>query len=483
MQLPADIPSLFKVSRFLKTSRMGFLVIAISRAASKLSIASLLRAFELAALWGTIILIPLRLRLFTLARPRAPIYADFTDFILFASDIFLILALFFWMLSVAVRPRPLTLGPRFLTLPLAGILLFSLVSIPFSIDTSLSLYHFIRMLLLFGFYLFLLNEIKDLKLVIFPVGIQVFIQSVTAVLQVLGQRSIGLSFLGELELDPSWSGVSIVWAEGIRSLRAYGLTDHPNILGGCLSFGLILIAYGYLSSAAWRRTLFSALFCLGILGIFYTFSRAAWLSAALGLTLLGLWQIRNGRIQQIGSYLGLLAAGLIVLAPFLLHNLSYVGVRLNQQGSFTQNDHEKQAIGERMILNRNANNIFLAEPFTGVGLGAFPIALQAQQPDYPYNFQPAHIVLLDVAAETGIFGASFYLLVIISPWVAIWLNRNRLAFNAALLAASSLLLATMVVGFFDYYTWLLNAGRLWQWLAWGLWAGIYSISLREESHA
>jgi O-antigen ligase len=302
------------------------------------------------------------------------------------------------------------MGPLFLTLPITGILLFSLISTLFSIDGSLSLYHLIRMLLLFGFYLFLLNEIDDLKLVLFPVGAQIFIQSVTAVLQVLGQQSIGLSFLGELDLDPSWSGVSIVWAEGIRSLRAYGLTDHPNILGGCLSFGLILIAYGYLTTAAWRRTLLTALFSLGVLGLFYTFSRAAWLSAALGLTLLGVWQLRKGRIRQLASYLGLVAASLIALAPFFLHNLPYVGVRLNQQGSFAQNAHEKQAIGERIILNRNANNIFLAEPFTGVGLGAFPIALQAHRPDYPYNFQPAHIVLLDVAAETGFFGALFYLL-------------------------------------------------------------------------
>lgn len=445
--------------------------------------AAFLRTLEVAALWVTIILIPLRLRIFAFARPRAPIYADFTDFILFASDIFLILTLILWILSLVVKPRAIWLGPRFLTLPIAGILLSSLISTPFSVDIWLSLYHFIRLLLLFGFYLFLLNEIDDLKLVLFPAGLQILIQSVTAILQVLGQRSLGLSILGELALDPAWSGVSIVWAEGVRSLRAYGLTDHPNILGGCLSFGLILIAYGYLSTATWKRTLFTAIFCLGILGIFYTFSRAAWLSTALGLILLGLWHIRKARFPQLGSYLGLVAASLIVLAPFLLHNLPYVAARLNQQNSFTQNAHERQAIGERIILNRNANNIFLAEPFTGVGVGAFPIALQAHQPDYPYNYQPAHTVLLDVAAETGIFGALFYLIAILSPWTAMWLNRDRLKFSPALIAVSSMLLSTTVVGFFDYYTWLLNAGRLWQWLIWGLWAALYSISLREESHA
>ena len=43
-------------------------------------------------------------------------------------------------------------------------------------------------------------------------------------------------------LDPTQSGVSIVAASGgSRLLRAYGLTDHPNILGGCLAFGLLLL--------------------------------------------------------------------------------------------------------------------------------------------------------------------------------------------------------------------------------------------------
>jgi hypothetical protein len=41
------------------------------------------------------------------------------------------------------------------------------------------------------------------------------------------------------------------------------------------------------------------------------------------------------------------------------------------------------------------------------------------------------------------------------------------------LTAIALLLSITIVGFFDYYTWLLVPGRLWQWLAWGLWAAAY----------
>jgi len=42
------------------------------------------------------------------------------------------------------------------------------------------------------------------------------------------------------------------------------------------------------------------------------------------------------------------------------------------------------------------------------------------------------------------------------------------------------LLAIYVVGLFDYYTWVLAPGRLWQWLAWGLWASFYTSASGKE---
>ena len=60
--------------------------------------------------------------------------------------------------------------------------------------------------------------------------------------------------------------------------------------------------------------------------------------------------------------------------------------------------------------------------------------------------------------------------------------------HAALIAiqsvgASGLLLALTLVGLFDYYTWLLVPGRLWQWLAWGLWAVAFQAALSDKQHA
>ena len=90
------------------------------------------------------------------------------------------------------------------------------------------------------------------------------------------------------------------------------------------------------------------------------------------------------------------------------------------------------------------------------------------------------MVLLDAAAETGLFGTLFYLVLLAAPWLALLLRRKQVNFSPSLVGASALLLAVSLVGLFDYYTWLLVPGRLLAWLAWGLWACFYSTAQRSE---
>jgi O-antigen ligase len=131
-------------------------------------------------------------------------------------------------------------------------------------------------------------------------------------------------------------------------------------------------------------------------------------------------------------------------------------------------------------LNDAANAMFIENPITGVGIGAFPVALQEQSPDFEYDYQPAHFVLLLAAAETGLLGALFYFLAITFPWVALWLSRNEPGLRLDFAAASAALAGVIVIGLFDYYPWLLAPGRLWHWILWGIWAGLYQ--RRRRSH-
>ena len=130
---------------------------------------------------------------------------------------------------------------------------------------------------------YVLNEVDDIERLAVPLMAMVVVQAVVAIGQVVTQRSLGLTVLGEQVLVPADGGVSIVAAaDGTCSLRAYGLTDHPNILGGILAFALIIL--GSVRGLAGRRsTARWVVFALGVVALFLTFSRAAWIAYAVGV--------------------------------------------------------------------------------------------------------------------------------------------------------------------------------------------------------
>jgi O-antigen ligase len=420
-----------------------------------------------------IVALPFRSRLVLAARPLEPVYTDYTNWLLFPSDVFMVATLVFWLLGLALNPRRLAAGPTFLFWPIVGMTGVGVASIVFSVDPLLSLYHSVRLALLLGLYLYVINEIKTLNEIVLPIALQVLIQATVGIAQVLRQHSVGLWWLGEYNLDPAAKGISVVVAGGVRALRAYGLTDHPNILGGCLAFALLVIAAWYLASDTPWRALTSSLFALGVVGLLLTFSRSAWVAMSGGLVLVAGLLLKTRQRRTLLDGLGLLGAALIVMVPFAWQNAGYLGVRLNQSDSFTRVATENRSITERSVLLDAAIEILAGHVWTGVGLGAFPTALHGAYSDFPFDYQPPHIVLLDVAAEIGIFGALFYLISMVGPWLALWRNRRRLTFSPALIGASGVLLAVTLVGFFDYYTWLIAPGRLWQWLIWGLWGAVY----------
>lgn len=409
------------------------------------NVGSILDRLGLFAFGVTLILSPFRMRFVMQARPIPPIYKDYTDFMLFGSDVFLLILLAFWMASRLFNSRRLSYGPAFLTIPIIGVILTGFASTIFSIDPALSLYHSIRLLILFGLYLYVINEIQRLSALVLPLALMLFIQAVVGIGQSLQQRSLGLGSLGELELNPLWHGVSVVSAAGIRSLRAYGLSDHPNILGGCLAFGLVLVAGWFVTSKVKWRTITTALYGLASLALFYSYSRSAWLAYISGMLIMLAFLYWSKHYSAIRNLAQLMVACMVILLPFLWQNSSYLGVRLNSQRSFQENPQENQSLGERMLINSAANDIFANHALTGVGLGTFPLALRDRYPALPVDYQPAHFTLLDAAAEIGIFGALFYGIVMIAPWLALWFNRNRLAISPSLISVTALLWAVSVV--------------------------------------
>ncbi len=298
--------------------------------------AAVARLLACASLSVTIVLSPLRYFSILLPHTISPIYADYTNLLVFPSDPFLVAALVLWAVSLILQPRRISYQPLGLTLPLAALTLISMLSTAFSADRLISAYQSVRLLLLAGLYLVVLNEIRTLAWVIVPTALMVSSQSIVGILQVLRQHSLGLPWLNELALDPSWNGVSVVINGAARSLRAYGLTDHPNILGGLLAIGLILMVTWYLreSQEHWRP-LAGGLFGLGSIALLVTFSRSAYLGLLAGLLLIAGWLWFSHRRQAFTWLVALGAGSLLLLAPFLLQNAANLGMRFDYQNSFT----------------------------------------------------------------------------------------------------------------------------------------------------
>ena len=419
-----------------------------------------------------IVVLPIRYSWLLLAHSIPPVYDGYTNLMLYPSDLALGALLISWTLHLIAQPKRLSGGPRFLFWPLAGLTVLGLISVAYSVDPLLSLYHALRLIALLGLYLYLVNEMKSLQVVTVAAIGQVVLQAAIGIAEVLRQHSIGLEALGEHTLDPAMQGVSVVVANNVRSLRAYGLTDHPNILGGCLALGLLLIVTWHISSRSRWSTVIGGIFAIGTVGLLLTFSRSAWVALIGGSLAIAVLLIVTRQRLRAQRWFGLMIAGLIAVLPFAWSNADYLGVRLNVNNSFVTVASEDQALGERVILAGLARGMIADRPW-GVGLGTFPIALHEREPDYPFNYQPPHQVLLEAASELGVIGGGLYFVMIVAPWIALILNRRRLIASPALIGLSGLILAVSAIGVFDYYTWLLAPGRLWLWLSWGLWGAMY----------
>jgi hypothetical protein len=428
-------------------------------------------ALSRVALGILIVLSPFRARIVLDQRTVGTIYGDYTDLLVFWSDVSLLAVLALWAGSLVLKPRTIWLGPNVVRWAAGPLLAAVWLSVPFSTDAAVSAFDALRLTAVAFLALYVANEVEDVKQVVPALLVMVAVQATVAVSQVIDQGSFGLGTLGEYHLNPQEPGSSIVWTENsAKLLRAYGFTDHPNILGGLLAAALTLLLSASVRSGPIRRSLITAVFAVGCVALLVTFSRAAQLALVAGAgTMLGLFAYRR-EWRRVALTLACLGVAAVVAAGFVKPYWPYLSARLNpteQQAGST----ERRSLSERAELVKVSNTIFTQHPVAGVGFGALPQAMAREFPDFGFNYQPAHFALIDAAAETGVLGAMFYFLLLAAPWSLLWWHRKRL--TPSLIGVSAALLAVQVIGFFDYYTWSLAPGQVWAWLALGLWTSAY----------
>ncbi|MDX1664077.1 MAG: O-antigen ligase family protein [Candidatus Promineifilaceae bacterium] len=300
-------------------------------------------------------------------------------------------------------------------------------------------------LILFWFVLlFLVVERPSLTAVL---SLVLLLQGGVAVGQFLLQRDLGLVWLGELELDATTVGMSVV-ADGEQHwLRAYGLTPHPNALGALLAVCWLLLLPAFRRAASWQRVILGSALTVGGLGLLVSFSRAAWLGAAVAaiallVPVLLAWR-RSGRLSLLSTPLRRPERAWLLL--LILSSLLLVGsVGDLALGRFLALDHplEAQSIRDRLRDGRLALQLFVTHPLEGVGLGNFREA--ARQLDETATM--VHNVPLLVAAEFGGPGLLLWCWMALAPLLVALRSRSSIS-----RLAPWLLLLT--IGMFDITLW------------------------------
>lgn len=282
------------------------------------------------------------------------------------------------------------------------------------------------------------------------------VQAGVAVTQCMTQRSLGLTWLGEPQWQSASDSPAIIAIGGDLWARGTGLTAHPNVLGSYLAVAVVIGVHLLLSGASSHRTLILGALTLSSGGLLLSFSRGAWISACVGLVLLGAWAWRRmpNRPQAIARPMAGLAAAVVVLAvtqwPLIAARLLITTPHFGVETL----PYESADLELRASSHRYASWVFSASPMLGVGLAAYRIGVFSMP--------------MWILAELGLVG----FLLALGWWCGAYLSAMRAAWGTRADAPSAATAATLVVlavsGLFNPDGWTAESGRL----SLALWIGI-----------
>ena len=304
-------------------------------------------------------------------------------------------------------------------------------------------------------YLYVVNERPPLLPIVAAV---ILLQSTVALGQFITQQELGLAVLGEPALDPQLAGVSVVMRGAERWLRAYGLTNHPNVLAGTLVPLLLLLPVLAHDRSLKQRRVLPLLLALGCAALFTTLARWAAVCFALGLGLnLIPWLATGVRHRRwTVTPFGLSMALAVVLAVGLMAVI--YGDAVVGRAVALETPVESRSLWERERDTAIAARLVADRPLTGVGLGRYLSHARAVD----RWAETVHNIPLLMGAELGLPGVLLWLVLLVAPvarrdalgrhapqtalWLSFWLLGLLYPAPQPLLELRSALLAGLILG-------------------------------------
>ncbi len=271
---------------------------------------------------------------------------------------------------------------------------FIFINIAFSVNQSISVFRWLKVLEVVGLFVYLRFEGKEINkdLVYNSLFYSLVFFSSIGILQFFLGRTLGgpLYFLGERSFNISTPGIALAQIGDWEFMRAYSTFSHPNSLSGYLGLSFLFL----LSVNYFKKNPVHFVGFLIITGcLLLTFSFSAFLSLALVLLLV----LVNGKKSLTLNFRNSL---LFIFIGFSL----FFAVFANQVTSSITNLNS--SITERIDLSSVSGKIIQEKFLTGVGLGNFIISLPryAGSAANTWLLQPVHNIFLLAFSEMGIVG-------------------------------------------------------------------------------
>jgi len=370
------------------------------------------------------------------------------------------------------------------------LLLLSLTSILWSGDRLLAMVWSLRLLeggLLWLLFLAIKPKLKYIFVSLVAAGV---IQALWGIWQFLSQSTFANKWLGVAIHPLTQGGTSVVLTEAGRWLRAYAGQVHPNVLGGLLIVTCLVTVWLYFNrhreeggktdrrGDLWRLLRFARndsfflwLYIIQLVGLFFTFSRGAWL--ALFLTL-GLWWWNNKRSviarseattqsHQIATPLPPIegsarndSLGVIVIVTiFVFIILGSIYWQPTMGRIFGGSKLEQQSIEDRAGSVKESSSLLEQVWWKGTGMGNYTYVLSQHNPGLKaWYYQPVHNIFLLVLTELGVIGLLLFL----------WLLWVRLKIKPFLIHNSLFIIPIIIISLFDHYWWTVPSMFLLFWL-------------------
>jgi O-antigen ligase len=361
------------------------------------------------------------------------------------TQIAVILSLVVWLTNSIIYRKPLVPRPTPILLPFFLILIgVMVVSLLVATSTSDSLAEISRWLITFLTYLMATSLIQTRR--------QFWWLVVALMAGVVAEGVLGI-------LQTQFSIYSASIEVSTQFGRAVGTFILPNPYGAYLEHGLPLILAVWLmwlkirnqAVREWlkskfpargqnRRELIRAYSVLvglgigllaGLLGILNSQSIGAWLGSVAALAVMiavrGRKSVKLVLIIALVGTLGYLAVQAEIIPPKTFERLlSHTQELLPFDVTGVTVTPDNYPVVERMAMWQAGGNMFLSDPWLGVGIGNFTAVYNKfNMPQWIFSRGHAHNYYINISAECGLLGLCAYLALMFTAWAHAWGTVRR----------------------------------------------------------